>query len=135
MAVEEEVVKSTPSSSPFPFTPLLLLSPPFLVSSEPQIAFLEVLFITLGNLSWFNISFGFLSTVEGPISATTCRPQPWIYPLLEVLEFFFFFFFKSDLHFKKLHNHTRNSTVIWASSALLYSTISRFHIRPPCSCK
>jgi len=46
VAEEEEVVKSTlsSSSSPFPFTPLLLLCPPFLASTEAQTASLEALF-------------------------------------------------------------------------------------------
>jgi hypothetical protein len=79
-------VKSSPSPSPFSS---LLLPPHFFDSSEAQLAYSEVLFIA-GDLSWFNNSSSFSSTADGPIAASTCRPQPWVCPLLKVLRFDFF---------------------------------------------
>jgi hypothetical protein len=79
---------------------------------------LEVLFIALGDISWFNISTGFFSNANGLISTFTCHSEPQIYPLLEVIEFDFFKII--SVHFRKFHHHTRHSTLIWAPSALLY---------------
>jgi len=119
MAVEEEVMKSPPSS-PFPFTPLIL--PPFLASYEAQIVSLKDLSIALDDISRSNISIGFSSITEGSISAFTCRYQLRIRPFLKFLDLIFS---KSDL-FTSTSFTTTCATPLWSRLLPLSSAISNF---------
>jgi hypothetical protein len=68
-------------------------------------------------MAWFKITIGFSFAADGSFLAFTCCSQPRIRPFLEVIGFDFFKII--SIHFRKLHHHTRYSSVIWAPSASL----------------
>jgi hypothetical protein len=74
----------------FPFFPRLLFPPPFLASFEALPASSEVMSIAPCDLTCFNLSSSFSSIADGLFVSSTCRPQPQIHRLLEVLRFDFF---------------------------------------------